>query len=59
MARNLQAVLARVNSMEKDQSVRLAAMENALNTMAHQLAHLQEKYNLLLTERFNGGSTAS
>lgn len=37
---------------------RILSMEKAFNALAAQMAQLEQKYNLLLTKHFSGGSTS-
>ena len=56
--RNLNAVLQAQADMRKEYGQRMQALEFAVNNLTQQLGLLEQKYNLLLTKRFNGGPTA-
>lgn len=55
--RNIEAILHRVDKMEKEYKEQIRLLNHQLQILASQFNNLQEKYNLLLTKNFRGGST--
>ena len=56
--RNLIAMNQTVTAMRKEYDQRISHMENVLNTIMTKFGELEGKYNLLLTKRFDRGSTS-
>lgn len=56
--RNAQAALEVANNTKSELTMRVNALENLVTSLNGQIAQLQQKYNLLLSSRFNGGSTS-
>lgn len=56
--RNAQAAVQRVAKTESELIERIDRLEGLVLATANQVAMLQEKYNLLLTKNFHGGSTS-
>lgn len=56
--RNAQAAVARVAVVESELKGKIVALEAKIASQSMQIDLLNERYILLLTNRFNGGSTA-
>ncbi len=56
--RNAQVAVKRVGEVEITLTERLQHLENIVANMHGEIQQLQQKYNLLLTKSFNGGSTS-
>ncbi len=57
-ARNSRVAVERVQATRDELLLRLVHLETVVNSQSVQIAHLQQKYNLLISKNFNGGSTA-
>lgn len=55
--RNARAAVALAKDIKAVFEIRIENLERGLNTLAAQYVQLECKYNLLLTERFDGGAT--
>jgi len=56
--RNAQAAVTLANSTKAALEMRLDHLEHLVTNLYQTVTTLEQKYNLLLTSRFNGGSTA-
>jgi hypothetical protein len=56
--RNSQIAVKRVSELESTLHERLMALETRVANQDFEISHLHDKYNLLLTKNFNGGSTS-
>lgn len=56
--KNSQAAVNTANDTNNRLTARIDALERLVIALQAEVAQMQGKYNLLLTARFNGGSTA-
>ncbi len=56
--KNAQVAVKRVSEVEATLTERIVYLENVAASMQGELKQLQNKYNLLLTKNFDGGSTS-
>lgn len=56
--RNSQAAVDTANKTREEMMAKIVTLERTVAQLVSQVAHLQQKYNLLLSNRFNRGSTA-
>ncbi len=56
--RNAQVAVKQANDTRTELLARLNNLEALVTNQQGEIHQLQQKYNLLLTQRFNGGSTS-
>ncbi len=56
--RNAQVAVKQANDTRTEMFKRMLHLEAIVTNQQSEIQQLQQKYNLLLTQRFNGGSTA-
>lgn len=56
--RNAQVAVTTANEAKNDVREKIRRLEGLLLNLTHEVEHLNDKYNLLLTKSFNGGSTS-
>ncbi len=56
--RNSLATAQKLSEVEFELKDRIIHLENLVGTLSNKLNTLDYKYNLMLSEKFNGGSTA-
>jgi cell division protein FtsB len=55
--KNSKAAVDTANRTKEELSAKVMVLEKTVSQLVFQVSHLQQKYNLLLSERFNKGST--
>lgn len=56
--RNSQAAVKTANATRNELLDRISRLEGVVAVLGQRLGDLEQKYNLLLTKNFNGGSTS-